>query len=114
MRGSAFVKAGRHLVPVSLIHKVDISEVEKGIVHLFYGGGESARLEGFDALEAVMMLKPSALEGRRLRWLRNAWAFHNLVAHPLMQVLVWFGFKKAAIRLHDQTVPRPSGFREIK
>jgi hypothetical protein len=34
-----------------------------------------------------------------------------MVAHPLMQVIVWLGFKRAAIRLHDMTVPKPLGLR---
>ena len=105
-----FIKANQLLIPVTAIERADISDVENGVVDIFHNG-EKIRLEGFDALEAVMLLNPSALEGRRLRWVKNAWAFHNMVAHPVMQVLVWLGFKKAAIRLHDATVPRPLGVR---
>lgn len=107
-----FIKAGQDLIPVAEVTRADISDVENGVVDIFCGA-ERRRLEGFDALEAVMLLNPSALEGRRLRWMKNAWAFHNLVAHPVMQVLVWLGFKKAAIRLHDATVPKPVGFRVL-
>lgn len=105
-----FIKAGQNLIPISAVTRADISDVENGVVDIFQGS-EKIRLEGFDALEAVMLLNPSALEGRKLRWMKNAWAFHNVVTHPLMQVLVWLGFKKAAIRLHDRTVPKPIGFR---
>src|SRR5262245_23852493 len=105
-KARSFIKAGDLLLAVDTIDRADISAVENGVVDIFCGG-DRIRLEGFDALEAVLRLNPSALEGRRLRWIRNAWAFHNVVAHPLMQVLVWLGFKKAAIRLHDATVPRP-------
>lgn len=62
---------------------------------------------GFDAIEAIWCLKPSAVEGRRLKWKKNAWAFHNVIAHPLMQLLAWCGFKREAIYLHDVTTPRP-------
>lgn len=109
-----FIKAGELLIPVASIECADISCIENGVVDIVYGGGQRARMEGFDALEAVMLLNPSALEGRRLRWIKNAWAFHNIVAHPLMQLLVWLGFKKQAIWLHDVTVPKPAGLREIK
>jgi len=105
----SFVKAGDQLIPISAIERADISCVENGVVHVFYEGGKQARMEGFDALEAVMLLNLSALEGRRLRWIKNAWAFHNLVAHPLMQLMVSCGWKKRAIWLHDVTVPKPVG-----
>ena len=59
-----------------------------------------------------MKIHPSALESRRLRWPRHAWAFHNLVAPPLMQVLVWLGFTRAGLWLHDVTVPSPIGIRK--
>ena len=106
-----FIKAGDRLIPLAAVESVDISGLEQGIVDIVYSGGQTARAGDFDAFEIVMLLKPGAIEGRRLRWAKNAWAFHNLVAHPLMQVMVWFGFKKAAIRLHDVTVPRPVGIK---
>lgn len=106
----AFIKAGDFLIPVSAIERADISRIENGVIDIFHDGCKT-RLEGFDALEAALLLTPSALEGKRLRWLKNAWAFHNLVAHPLMQILVWLGFRKAALRLHDATVPRPVGLK---
>lgn len=28
--------------------------------------------------------------------------------------MVWLGFKRAAIRLHDMTVPKPLGLRPLK
>lgn len=106
-----FIKAGNLLIPLSAINRADISSVEQGIVHIVYDGDKEALLEGADALDAVMRLNPSALEGRRLRWFKNAWALHNLVAHPLMQALVWLGCPKQAIWLHDVTVPRPIGVK---
>ena len=60
-----------------------------------------------DAIDAVMALRPSALEGKRLRWARHAWALHNLVGHPLLQLLVWLGQTKLGMAVHDGTVPRP-------
>lgn len=107
-----FLKAGEQLIPINLVESVDISAIEFGGVKIVYSEGKEAIAIGIDAIEAVMLLKPSALEGRRLRWQKNAWAFHNLVAHPLMQIMIWCGFKKQAIRLHDATVPFPRGFRK--
>jgi hypothetical protein len=33
------------------------------------------------------------------------WPFHNIVGHPLMQVLMWIGLEKAANAVHDGTLP---------
>ncbi len=40
-------------------------------------------------------------------WPKNAWVLHNLIGHPLMQILSWLGFKDLAIQVHDATVPTP-------
>lgn len=110
-----FIKAGDTIVPIASVARVDISRIEKtGAVDITLKDGQVLTADDFDAFEAVMLLHPAALEGRRLRWAKNAWAFHNLVAHPLMQVMVWLGFKRAAIRLHDMTVPKPAGLRVAK
>jgi len=34
------------------------------------------------------------------------WAVHNLIAHPIMEILRWFGLSKLGDWLHDETVPR--------
>lgn len=36
---------------------------------------------------------------------RFQWTLHNLVAHPLSEVLFQFGLGKLGDRLHDATVP---------
>lgn len=33
------------------------------------------------------------------------WAVHNIVAHPLSEVLHQFGFKNLSNQLHDVTIP---------
>jgi hypothetical protein len=106
-----FIKAGQAIIPVSAIARVDLARLEEGIVTVT-ALGETHEMRDFDAFEAVMLLHPAALEGRRLRWPKHAWAFHNLVAHPVMQLLVWLGFRRAGIWLHDATVPKPIGLRK--
>lgn len=101
-----FVKAGDDIIPVERIRRINIKDVEQQSITLYTDDGEY-EAKGFDAIEAVMLLKPSALEGRRLKWKKGAWAFHNLVGHPTMQVLAWLGFYKQAIRVHDRTTPAP-------
>lgn len=106
-----FVKAGNTIVKLADIERIDITSLEEGRITIFGAGGAALVAEDFDAFEILMLLHPAAMEGRRLRWAKHAWAFHNLVAHPLMQVMVWLGFKKRAIWLHDVTVPKPVGIR---
>lgn len=106
-----FVKIGEAIVPLSSVRALDIADVEHGIVKVRYGDDMIGTASDFDAFELIMLLKPCAIEGRRLRWAKHAWAFHNLVAHPVMQVLVWCGFKKTGLWLHDITVPKPTGLR---
>lgn len=104
------LKAGNVLIPIENVTKIDISSVEHEEVRI-YTAQEIHTAYGFDAIEAVMLFKPSSLEGRRLRWKRNAWAFHNLVGHPIVQIIAWMGFKKQAVRFHDWTTPTPRGFK---
>lgn len=105
----AFLKAGEELVPLSSVTRLEIGEVERDVVTVVQEGGRVLQARGFDAVEAVMLTRPSALEGRRLRWRKGAWALHNLLAHPAMQVLAWFGHGRLGVRLHDATTPTPRG-----
>lgn len=105
-----FIKAQSKLIPIESVLLVDIDKIEEGLVIVTTKEG-SFECHGFDAIEAVMLLKPSALEGKRLRWERNAWAFHNIVAHPIVQILAWLGFKKQAVQFHDYTTPKPRDFK---
>jgi hypothetical protein len=36
---------------------------------------------------------------------RFQWTIHNLVAHPLSEVLYQFGYEDLGNRVHDATVP---------
>lgn len=113
MRPPLAIKAGHLLLPFDDVRHVDVSEIETGSVSIVMKNGDVHEARGFDAIEAVMAVKPSAVEGLRLRWRPHAWAFHNLVAHPVVQVLAWCGCKRAAVRFHDWTTPAPRGFRGV-
>jgi len=80
----AFIKAGNTVLRLSDIERIDMAGIEQGQLTVFYSGGQQLVARDFDAFEILMLLHPAALEGRRLRWAKHAWAFHNLVAHPLM------------------------------
>ena len=85
---------------------VDTSEIEDLKLTVHHGGIASV-ISGPDAIEAVMLLKPSALEGRRLRWVRHAWLLHNVIGHPLMQLFSLLRMHRLALAVHDATVPTP-------
>lgn len=101
------IKAGNRLIPIAQIRHVDVTDIDQDCVEIVLVDGGTAIAHGFDAVEVIFQLKPSALEGRRLRWKKGAWRFHNWVGHPLMDLLAMLGFKKQAIRWHDYTTPRP-------
>jgi hypothetical protein len=103
-----FLRAGERLVAVSAIVWVDCARAETLEVALHHAGGVDVA-RGPDAIEALMALKPSALEGRRMRFARRAWAVHNLVGHPVMQLLAWMGLRELGLGVHEATVPRPRG-----
>lgn len=33
------------------------------------------------------------------------WSFHNLIAHPLSEIIHLFGFTEAGNKLHDWSIP---------
>lgn len=98
---------GHWLIPEDRILDVDLSEIESLIVRVRHSDIVQTTLRGHQAIDFVMELRPSALEGRRLRFARHAWAFHNLVAHPALQILTWIGLRELGLRIHDMTVPTP-------
>lgn len=100
------VKAGNDLIPINRIKKINMDHLENQHVKVITDDAEYDAY-GFDAIEIIMQMKPSAFEGRRMKWRKGAWRFHNWVGHPLMDLLAMFGFKRAAIRWHDYTTPRP-------
>ena len=105
-------KAGDQLIPFTDVKRIDIANVEWASVKIITHSGEEWEATGIDAIEAVMLMKPSALEGRRLKWQQGAWVFHNLVGHPVMQIMAWMGFKRQAVRFHDFTTPTPKDFKK--
>lgn len=109
---STFFQCGSKLYPVAHVTEVDTSEVETKLwVRVSVMGEDPITLKGPDTIRFLMVHYPSALEGRRLRWVRHAWALHNLVGHPLMQVLAWVRRPHLGVWVHDKTIPSPRGLR---
>jgi hypothetical protein len=91
------------------ISSVDFTDIENLQAVITMNTGMQVGVSGLNALELAMQIKPSVLESKRLRWPKFAWAVHNLVGHPLMQILAFFGAYSLAFRVHDGTVPKPVG-----
>ena len=102
--------AGDEIIPVSEITGVDISRLQSHQSVIVRTATGEFIAEGFHAVEAVYAVKPSALEGRRLRWRRHAWAFHNTFGHVGLQLLVWMRLPKLGLRWHDYTCPHTDKF----
>lgn len=103
-----FVKAGASVLDVKEIRRIDCEHlVNEGWVLIEYLNGTSERLKGAEAIDIVMRTCPSFFEGRRMRWIRHSWAIHNIVGHPVMQILTWLGMPELGIKVHDATIPTP-------
>jgi hypothetical protein len=103
---SPFVRVGSRLLASDRITSLDLRELEALRVTVHHDDG-TLLATGGDAIELVMRLRPSALEGPKLRFARRAWAIHNLVGHPLMQLCALLGQRALGLWIHEATVPRP-------
>ncbi len=106
-----FILIGEQVVALDTISRIDFSNIEDLRLRVDFKSGSAIDVIGIQVIDILMVVKPSALESRRMRWYRHIWSFHNLVGHPVMQVLAFFKYYKAAIWVHDVTVPRPLGPR---
>lgn len=81
--------------------------VDENYVRIHYKNGQMEVVDGMNAFHLVNELAPQALEGRNAKYVRHAWAIHNLLGHPLMQIFSWLGLPQLGIKIHDITTPFP-------
>jgi hypothetical protein len=108
-----FVLIGEHVINTDLIERIDFSNIEDLRLTVYFKNSKPTVVIGIQTIDILMAIKPSAFESRRMRWYRHVWMFHNLVGHPLMQMLAFLKQYKLAMRVHDLTIPRPLG-RNLK
>ena len=91
------------------IRQIHIDELAtKGYIRIYMKPNDRVEIvDGPEAFDVVMRLCPNALEGRRATYAKHAWAIHNLIGHPLMQVLSWLHLPELGIKIHDITAPNP-------
>jgi len=104
-----FIHYNGRIINTDYIRQVDsISLVGKGYIRLIFTDNRVPEIvEGPEAFNIVMTLCPSALEGKRAKYAKHAWAVHNLIGHPLMQICSWLKLTRLGIKIHDATVPEP-------
>lgn len=102
-----FGKANGRVFALDKIVSVDFSEIQDLHVVLTLSNSDTVDINGIEALELAMQIKPSILEGKRMKYAKCAWFIHNVFGHPLMQILAMFGLYKLAFLVHDKTVPKP-------
>jgi hypothetical protein len=105
-----FIRSCDRLIHADSIRWIDLAALEAGTIVVHHDDRRTV-ISGSAAIEALLVLRPSALEGKRLRWVRRAWMLHNLVGHPLLMLLALVGRVDLGLRVHEATVPRPLGFR---
>lgn len=109
-----FLKVNEFIFSKYEIALLDCSQIEDLIVTITLKNNQIIIAKDIQALELVMQVKPSVLEGKRLKWAKFAWFIHNVFGHPLTQILALFKCYKLAFWIHDVTVPKPLGKKDKK
>lgn len=107
---TCLVRTDSAVIESSQITYIDISRIEDQIITIRIRGlSDPLLITGSAALELIWSLKPSVLEGKRLKWKKHAWVIHNLIGHPLMQIFAFIRLYGIAMWVHDVTIPKPKG-----
>lgn len=111
MKESDFFKLDSKLIKISQIAAIQFGVTPGSKVffaQIHWNDGTSFNVWEQSAIDLAMRFGPQVLEGNpEFKFAKRAWMFHNLVAHPLMQILALFGFTKLGLRIHDATIPIP-------
>jgi hypothetical protein len=106
---SHFVKCGDRSINTATIAEVDCSRIEDLIIVVKMKDGTMWGMDDIDAINFVYQVCPVMFEGKKMKYPKLVWMVHNLIAHPLMQILALFKLYKWAFYIHDKTVPKPIG-----
>ena len=101
-----FIRSRDAVINTIAIDWIDIRDLEAGMI-VVHHDGKATEITGSLAVECIMQLKPSALEGKRMKWVRRGWMKHNLLGHPLLMILALLGRVDLGLKIHEATVPRP-------
>ena len=103
-----FVHFNGHIHNVKSIKSIDCSQFSKTNQVRVSIEFRQEIVSGQEAVNLLMELCPSVLEGQQAKYHRHAWAIHNLIGHPLMQIFSWLHLPALGLKIHDVTVPKPN------
>jgi hypothetical protein len=106
MNPAEYGKADGRIFKLDQVVLADFSKLPELEVLICLSTGQQFKAYDIDAVELAYALKPSVIEGRRLRHARHMWIVHNIIGHPLMSVLAACKCYRAAFWVHDMTVPK--------
>ncbi len=104
-----FGKAAGQVFRYDDITSADFTRIEQLEATVTLRNGQVFECRDIDALELAFAIKPSVVEGRRLRYARHAWLVHNLFGHPILQLLALFKLYRWGFWVHDATAPHALG-----
>jgi hypothetical protein len=103
-----FLHYNKKIVNSNTITWIDCKNyVEFGYIKIYYADKGAEQVNNPEAINVITELAPSILEGEQAKYTKHAWALHNLVGHPMMQVFAFFKLTKLSLWVHDITVPKP-------
>jgi hypothetical protein len=103
-----FLHFNKRIVNPATIDWIDCKNyVEHGYIWVHYLNEQSEKVDNPEAINVITELAPSILEGEQAKYTKHAWALHNLVGHPMMQIFAFFKLTKLSLWAHDITVPKP-------
>lgn len=101
-----FIRSRDRIIRVDTIRWIDTRDLEAGMI-VVHHDDQQTEITGSLAIEAILVVRPSALEGKRMKWVKRAWMKHNLIGHPLLMLCALLGRVDLGLRIHEATVPRP-------
>ena len=110
-----FFRAGSSVYPTNLITELDARYLaSEGYVTVSLSGKrDNLTVRGDDAVDLVMLVDPSLIEGKAMTYSARAWTLHNMVGHPCMHALTLLGWHRMSKYVHDRTLPRPVGALDL-
>lgn len=105
-----FIHYNGKAINTHYIRQIDcINLVGNGYIRIIFTDNRVPEIvEGPEAFNIVMAVCPAVLEGKRAKYVKNSWAVHNLIGHPLMQIFSWLRLPALGIKIHDVTIPEPA------
>ena len=104
-----FIKLDDAVISREAISEIDTARIEELILYVYTKSGACYLATDLNAIELLMQIYPAAFEGCRLKYYKFMWLIHNLIGHPIMQLLAMIRCYNLAFWVHNVTAPKPLG-----